>query len=182
MQLGFLKQWQSWKQWTDQNPLLRRTSGDESAILSADQGAWLPLPALGKGARGWRKDHRAPPERQAPAVRAFLGQGRKMIVPSPTSSPPTEQRIKPFPTLSPSHGGECRAPGFAPGSAGILLVLTYFLKTGSGNDGGLLNCCTTLRAAEHGQGDCECAQRSLSAQIHQHRIFPIFNILHKDPA
>ena len=138
MQLGFLKQWQNWKQWTDQNLLLRRLSGDESAVLSAEEGAWLLLPALWKGIQGWRKDHRALPDRRAPTVRAFLGQGRKMIMPSPTNYPPTEERIKPFPNLSLSYRGELRAPGFPPGSAGILLVLSYFLNTWGGYNGGLL--------------------------------------------
>ena len=92
----------------------------------------------GRGYRRWRKDHRALPDRRTPTVRAFLGQGRKMIIPSPTNSPPTEERIKPFPNLSPSYRGELRAPGFPPGSAGILLVLSYFLNTWGGDNGGLL--------------------------------------------
>lgn len=251
MQLGFLKQWQSWKQWTDQNLLLGRTSGDESAVLSAEEGAWLLLPALWKGIQGWRKDHRGLPDRQAGCYfQSLLGSGEKMIMPSPSNSPLTEERMKPFPNLSPPYR-ELRAPGFPPGSAGILLVLSYLLKTRGGDNGGLLRllhcsgflCCLPTthlifqiciyicwrggsllksprkqaslskpwfhpyscsppwnpllpgsyhaappRLLHHPQGSWtwsrgrECSQRSLSAQIHQHWIFPIFNILQKDPA
>ena len=95
---------------------------------------------------------------------------------------PDRAEKKAFPNSLPFTRRRMQGSWFPPGSAGILLVLSYFLKTGRGNDGGLLKCCITLRAAEQGQGDCGCSQRSLSAQIHQHGIFPIFNVLHKDPA
>lgn len=151
----------------------------QSSLLS--RGMASPA-STGEGGTGVEEGPQGTAREAGSCCQSLLGSGENMILPSATSSPPTEQRIKPFPALSPSRGGERRAPGFPPGSAGILLVWSYFLKTGGGNDGGSLNCCTTLRAAEHGQGDCERSQRSLSAQIHQHRIFPIFNVLHKDPA